>query len=186
MSRFDIQNTPIQGVKLITRKPMGDHRGWLERGFCADDLKPAGWVKQIAQINRTHTTQKGTVRGMHFQKPPHAEMKMVTCLHGKILDIALDLRTGSPTFLQHFTAELSEDNHQSLIIPEGVAHGFQTLSPDVEMLYFHSAAYAPDAEDSIHPEDPELGIVWPLPISVMSDRDKGRAFITREYKGVSL
>lgn len=186
MSRFDIHDTPLQGVKLITRKPMGDKRGWLERGFCAEDLKPAGWVKPIAQINRTHTTQKGTVRGMHFQKPPHAEMKLVSCLHGKVIDIAVDLRAGSPTFLQHFKAELSEDNHTSMLLPEGVAHGFQTLSNNVEMLYLHSASYAPESEDSLHPEDPLLSIHWPLTISVLSDRDKGKAFITREYKGILL
>ena len=186
MSRFEIQDTPIKGVKLITRKPVGDARGWLERTFCADDLKPAGWKKKIAQINRTHTTKRGTVRGLHFQKPPHAEMKLISCLHGKIWDVALDLRTGSPTFMQHFKAELSEDNHTSLLLPEGVAHGFQALSHNVEMLYFHSAPYAPEAEDSIHPEDPLADIHWPLPITVISDRDKGKPFITRRFKGVKL
>lgn len=186
MSRFDIQNTRIQGVKLITRNPVGDNRGWLERVFCSEELSAAGWVKPIAQINRTSTTKHGTVRGMHFQKPPFAEMKIVSCLHGKILDVALDLRTGSPTFLQHFSAELSEDNHVSMLLPEGVAHGFQALSNNVEMLYLHSALYAPNAEDSLHPEDPMIGIHWPLPLSVISDSDKGKDFISREYRGLPL
>lgn len=186
MNRFDIQNTPIEGVKLISRKPMGDNRGWLERVFCMDDLKTAGWTKPIAQINRTSTLKRGTVRGVHFQKPPAAEMKIVSCLHGKIWDVALDLRANSPTFMQHFKTELSEDNHSSLLLPEGVAHGFQALSNNVEMLYIHSAAYAPELEDSIHPEDPLIDIRWPLPISVISDRDKGKGFLRRDYKGVTL
>ncbi|MCD8493829.1 MAG: dTDP-4-dehydrorhamnose 3,5-epimerase family protein [Alphaproteobacteria bacterium] len=186
MSRFDIHDTPLAGVKRITRKPMGDERGWLERGFCAEDLKPAGWVKPIAQINRTNTEMKGTLRGMHYQNPPHAEMKLVSCLHGKVLDIALDLRAGSPTFLQHFALELSENNHESLLIPEGVAHGFQSLTDNVEMLYLHSASYTPEAEDSVNPQDPRLGINWPLTVSVISERDKSKAFLSDDFKGITV
>ncbi len=183
--RFEISDTPIDGVKVITRLPIGDARGFLERSFCAEDLKVAGWDEPIAQINRTYTAERGTLRGMHYQKPPHAEMKIVSCLRGSVLDVAVDLREGSPTFLQHFAIELGDDD-SSLLIPEGCAHGFQTLSKDVEMMYFHSSAYAPDFEDSVNPHDPKIGIKWPLPVSVISQRDKDKAFLDDGFKGIAL
>ena len=183
--RFDIIDTPIAGVKVITRKPIGDVRGFLERSFCAEDLKEAGWADPIAQINRTFTAERGTLRGMHYQAPPMAEDKIVNCLRGSVLDVAVDLREGSPTFLQHFAIELGEDDN-ALLIPKGCAHGFQTLSNDVEMLYFHSTPYSADHEDNINPQDPKLGIEWPLPVSVISERDGSRAFLDDNFKGIAL
>ncbi len=177
MSRFDISDLPLPGLKLIQRKPLGDARGFLARLFCAQELAPAGWTSAIVQINHTHTARSGTVRGMHYQKPPHAEMKLVSCLQGKIWDVAVDLRKGSPTFLQWHAEELSADNHRALLIPEGFAHGFQTLSDDVHLIYCHSEAYHPASEEGLNALDPRLGIAWPLTIIELSDRDSTHQYI---------
>ena len=177
MSRFVLHHTPIAGLVAIERLPLGDARGFLERLFCADDLAPAGWTGAIAQINHTLTAEQGTVRGMHYQRAPHAEAKLVNCLHGAVWDVAVDLRPGSPTYLQWHAEELSASNHRALLIPPGCAHGFQTLSADVQMLYCHSQAYAPQSEGGLHPQDPRLGIPWPLPVHGLSPRDASHPFI---------
>lgn len=186
MSRLTWSDTPLDGLKLVQRQRAGDHRGFLDRLFCAGDLRAAGWHKPIAQINHTYTRQQGTVRGLHFQYPPHAEMKLVTCLHGTILDVAVDLRQDSPTFLSWHAEELSAENQRSLLIPEGFAHGFQALSNDVEMLYCHSESYTPEAEGGLHPQDPRLDINWPLPVSELSARDASHALIGNDFEGVAL
>lgn len=171
--RFEIAETPLAGLVLLTRKRMGDHRGWLERLFCAEELKEAGWVWPVAQLNRTLTAKRGTVRGMHFQHPPHEEAKLVSCLRGEVFDVAVDLRPESPAFGRWHGAYLSGENAASLLIPPGFAHGFQTMTEDVEMFYIHSAPYAPGAEDGVRADDPAIGIEWPLAIAERSDRDKG-------------
>ncbi|CAN5170109.1 dTDP-4-dehydrorhamnose 3,5-epimerase [soil metagenome] len=186
MSRFTITNTSLAGLKLIERQQIGDARGSLSRLFCADELAAAGWNKSIAQINHTVTAGKGTVRGMHFQHAPHAEMKLVSCLRGEVWDVAVDLRRDSPTFLQWHAEHLSAGNRHALLIPEGFAHGFQTLSDDVELLYLHSAAYAPSAEAGLHPRDPRLAIPWPLVISELSARDAAHAMLNATFEGVRL
>lgn len=186
MNQFEIKDTPLAGVKHIVRNHLGDNRGWLERMFCTGSLSEAGWSKPISQINRTFTKQRGTVRGMHYQYPPHAECKFVSCLNGTVLDVAVDLRKDSPTFLQSYGVELSASNNESLLIPEGVAHGFQTLSDDVMMLYFHSADYTPEYEDSVHPQDPALKISWPLEIKILSDRDQAKQFLSEGFEGIRL
>jgi len=186
MSRLTWSNTPLEGLKLVQRQRAGDHRGFLDRLFCLDGLKNAGWQKPIAQINHTRTHLRGTVRGLHFQYPPHAEMKLVACLRGAVWDVAVDLRPDSPTFLSWHAEELSADNQRSLLIPEGFAHGFQALSDDVEMLYCHSESYTPDAEGGLHPQDPRLDITWPLPVSELSARDAGHAQIGKDFEGVVL
>jgi dTDP-4-dehydrorhamnose 3,5-epimerase len=184
MSRFEVAATPLAGLQLVTRQRVGDARGFLARIFCADDLREAGWVKSIAQINHTVTARRGTVRGLHFQHPPHAETKLVSCLRGEVWDLAVDLRAGSPTFLQWHAALLSADNGQALLIPEGFAHGFQSLCDDVEMLYCHSAAYTSGAEGGLNPRDERLAIGWPLAISEISARDAAHPMIGAEFKGV--
>lgn len=171
--RFELSPTPLDGLVLVTRKRLGDERGWLERLFCADELHQAGWQWNVAQLNRTMTTKRGTVRGMHFQHPPHEEAKFVTCLRGEVFDVAVDIRLGSPTYGKWHGAVLSGENAKSFLIPPGFAHGFQTMTDDVEMFYVHSAPYAPNAEDGLRTDDPALGIDWPLPITTQSERDKG-------------
>lgn len=183
--RFDLLDTPIAGLGVLQRRPLGDARGYLERMFCADELAPLLNGRSIAQINHTHTTRRGTVRGLHFQHPPHAETKFVSCLRGEVFDVAVDLRRGSPTFLAWHAERLSADNHRTLVIPEGFAHGFQTLSDDCEMLYFHTAAHHAAAEGGLHPQDPRLAIAWPLPVAGLSPRDAGHAPLTGEFQGVT-
>jgi dTDP-4-dehydrorhamnose 3,5-epimerase len=186
MSQFAILDTPIAGLKVIERKPVGDHRGFLVRIFCADQLKGAGWEKPIAQINQTVTKKRGTVRGMHFQNTPHAEMKMVSCLKGEIWDVAVDLRKNSPSFLQWHAEKLSAENCRALLIPEGFAHGFQALTDDCELIYLHSAVYVQEAEAGISPNDLTLGISWPLDVSEISLRDAEHPLLNNQFMGIEL
>ena len=183
---FDILDTPLQGLKLIQRKPLSDNRGYLERFFCAIELQTIVSERTIAQINCTLTRRRGTVRGMHFQYPPHAEVKLISCLRGEVFDVAVDLRRDSPTFLQWHAEILSEDNHRTFFIPEGFAHGVQTLTDDCEMLYLHSAVYQPAAEGAVNARDPKLGIQWPRPITEQSPRDGGHPMLTSDFTGIVL
>jgi len=172
--RFTIEPTPLAGLAVLARHPRRDHRGFLERLFCEHDLAgllPAG--RRIVQINRTLTCEPGTVRGMHFQHPPHAELKIVSCLRGAVFDVAVDLRPGSATFGRWHGVTLTAAAATALVIPEGFAHGFQSLEPDTELLYFHTAAFVAGAEGAVNALDPALAIRWPLPVAAMSDRDRG-------------
>jgi len=186
MSRFDFTPTPLAGLLLVQRKVTEDHRGFLSRFYCAEEFGEAGLVKHIAQINHTFTRKKGAMRGLHFQYPPHAEAKLVSCLKGEILDVAVDLRRDSPTFLQWHGAILTAANRRSLLIPEGYAHGFQTLTEDCELMYLHTAAYHPEAEGALNMADPRLNITWPLPIDDLSDRDRNHPFIGSDFQGIVL
>lgn len=181
---FEVHDTPIQGLKCLQRKPIGDSRGYLERLFCEGELCAIIPGKAITQINRTLTARRGAVRGMHFQRPPHAEIKFVSCLRGEVFDVAVDLRHNSPTFLHWHAEILNANNHKTLVIPEGFAHGFQTLTEMCEMLYFHTAAYQPTAEAALNAVDPSLAIVWPLEITEMSDRDRGHPMLAAEFHGI--
>lgn len=185
-SRFDFLPTPLAALTVILRRPYEDVRGSFARLFCAEEFREIGLSKPIAQINHSVTRQKGAVRGLHFQYAPHAETKIVSCLKGKIFDVAVDLRPDSPTFLHWHGEVLSADNRQALCIPEGFAHGFQTLEEDSELLYFHTDYYAPTAEGALNVADPRLGIAWPLPITELSERDRAHPFIGSEFTGVRL
>jgi dTDP-4-dehydrorhamnose 3,5-epimerase len=182
LSRFTVTDLPLAGLKLIERQRLGDSRGFLSRLFCAEELAAAGWHKPIAQINHTYTAQWGTVRGMHYQLPPYAEMKLVTCIQGEVWDVAVDLRTASLTFLHWHAEILSADNKRALLIPEGFAHGFQTLTNDVELLYCHSIAHNPNAEAGLNAKDSCLAINWPRAIKEQSTRDNSHPFITNEFQ----
>lgn len=179
-ARFAVSDTPIQGLKLVTRSVRGDARGFLSRLYCRDELAAAGFDEPIEQINQTLTRVPGAIRGLHFQHPPHAEDKFVSVLAGEVLDVAVDLRRDSPTFLRWHAERLSADNRRSLFIPKGFAHGFQTLVPDCELLYLHTRAYAQDAEGGLNPLDPRLGIAWPLPVAELSARDRGHPMLTSD------
>lgn len=185
-ARFDILDAPLTGLQVIRRKPIGDGRGYLERLYCADELRALVPGRSIAQINHTYTASRGTLRGMHFQYPPHAEIKFVSCLRGEVFDVAVDLRRDSPTFLHWHAERLSADNHNTLVIPEGFAHGFQTLTDDCEMLYFHTAAYHSDAEGGLQARDPRLSIDWPLPVTELSPRDAAHPLLDESFQGVTL
>lgn len=186
MSSFDITLTPLDGVLKVQRQRKGDTRGFLSRIFCSNFMADLGWVTPIAQINHTLTQEIGTVRGMHFQHPPFAEMKLVSCIRGAIWDVAVDLRKGSPTFLHWHAELLSQNNQSALLLPEGVAHGFQVLEPDSELLYCHSAPYNPIAEAGLHPMDPSFAISWPLEVKNLSERDRSQLFINDAFAGVVL
>ncbi len=184
--RFDILPTPLADLRLLQRKPLGDSRGYLERLFCLRELAEILGERHIVQINHTLTASRGTVRGMHFQRPPHAETKFVSCLRGEVFDVAVDLRRGSPTFLRWHGEILSADNHRTLVIPEGFAHGFQTLCDDCEMLYFHTTAYHAEAEGGVNALDARLSIDWPLPVHGLSARDATHPMINNDFSGIAL
>ncbi|PPC78434.1 hypothetical protein C4K68_05115 [Pokkaliibacter plantistimulans] len=186
MSSLTFQSTPLTGVKLVQRTCRSDERGQLARLFCMQELAGIGWIHPVKQINHTVTRLKGTVRGMHYQKPPVAEMKLVSCIRGSVWDVAVDLRADSPTFLQWFGYELSESNQIALLIPEGVAHGFQALQNESELIYCHSENYQPAYEAGLNPLDPYLSIRWPLSVHGLSSRDRQHPFINSEFRGVSL
>ena len=184
MEALELQATPLAGLAVVRRLQREDSRGSFSRFYCADTLARAGFAFPIAQMNHTRTAARGTVRGMHFQHPPHAEDKFVSCLRGEVFDVAVDLRRGSPTFLRWHAQILSADNLTSLLIPKGFAHGFQTLGDDCEMLYLHSTPYASAAEGALHANDPRLRIEWPLPVAGLSPRDAGHPFIAPDFAGI--
>ncbi|PKR54577.1 dTDP-4-dehydrorhamnose 3,5-epimerase [Thalassospira marina] len=186
MSRFKIIPLPLEGLRQITRQYLGDNRGFFSRIFCAEELSSAGWCKPISQINHTQTSKQGSVRGMHFQLPPYAEAKLVTCIRGEVWDVAVDLRKNSSTFLQWHAERLSAENGKALLIPEGFAHGFQTLTADAELLYCHSAPYAPSAEGGLNPQDPALEINWPMAITEISNKDGSHPMLNAQFQGVVL
>jgi dTDP-4-dehydrorhamnose 3,5-epimerase len=186
MNRFNIFNTPLADLKVIETKQLKDSRGFLSRLFCTEELSSAGWRKPIAQVNQTFTQKCGSIRGMHFQQPPYTEMKLVLCLSGAIWDVVVDIRAGSSTLLKFHAEELSEYNRRAILIPEGFAHGFQTLSDDCELVYFHSRSYAPNAEIGLNPQDPMLGINWPLSITEISIKDSQHPLINSEFKGINV
>lgn len=185
-ARFNMFDTPMAGLQVIERKPIGDERGYLERLYCADELSEFASGRPIVQINHTYTASSGTVRGLHFQHPPHAEVKFVSCLRGEVFDVAVDLRRDSATFLHWYAERLSADNHRMLVIPEGFAHGFQTLTDDCEMLYFHTAAYHAAAEAGLQAQDPRLSIDWPLSVTELSPRDSAHPLLDASFQGVTL
>lgn len=163
--------TPLAGAFVIDIEPIEDARGFFARAWCRRELEAHGLNPSLAQANLSFNRRKGTLRGMHWQEPPHAESKLVRCTRGAIFDVAVDLRPGSVTYLQWFGAELSADNHRMLLVPEGFAHGFQTLADDTEVFYQVSEFYAPQAERGARYNDPSFNIQWPLGVAVVSDKD---------------
>lgn len=181
-----IHDTPIADLKIVQSVPHRDPRGAFLRLFCAQELRPILDHRQIAQINYSKTRHAGAVRGMHFQYPPHAEMKMVRCLRGRVWDVAVDVRAGSPTFLQWHAEELAQDDAQMFVIPEGFAHGFQALEPDSELLYLHTAFYHPPFEGGLRHDDPRLGIPWRLTPQDLSPRDLSHPLLDADFTGVAI
>jgi dTDP-4-dehydrorhamnose 3,5-epimerase len=181
MSRFDVLTTPLPGLLVVQRLCNEDERGYFSRFFCSEELAAHGFNEPIAQINQTLTLRRGAARGLHFQRPPHAEDKFVSCLRGKVWDVAVDLRCNSPTYLHWHAEILSEQNRRSLLIPRGFAHGFQTLQDGCELFYLHSRPYHPAAEGGLNMTDPALSIVWPLPFTDLSDRDAKQPHVTADF-----
>jgi dTDP-4-dehydrorhamnose 3,5-epimerase len=181
-----IADTAISGVRLVETDAFRDERGTFMRAFCARELAPILEKRTIAQANISRTTRPGAIRGLHFQQPPHAEMKMVRCLRGRVWDVALDLRKNSPTFLKWHAEELTPGNMKMLTIPEGCAHGFQTLEPESEVSYFSTAFYEPSAEGAVRYDDPRAAIRWPLPATDLSNRDAAHPLLAADFKGLTI
>lgn len=179
-----IHPTPLAGVMVVETTPHHDERGAFARFYCEHELAEVIGQRRIMQINHSRTLTIGAVRGMHYQHPPHAEMKMVRCLRGRVWDVAVDLRAGSPTFLHWHAEELSAENTNMFVIPEGCAHGFQVLESDSELLYLHTAFYTPTSEGGIRSTDPRLNISWPLPVVDLSERDRNHQLLNVDYPGV--
>lgn len=163
--------TAVDGAYIVDLEPRTDERGFFTRAWCAEEFARQGLVSRCVQINMSQNHRAGTVRGMHLQRAPHAESKLVRAIRGVIFDVVLDLRPASPSFKRWAGVELSADNRRALFVPEGCAHGFQSLVDDAELLYQVSTAYAPGAEYGVRFDDPAFGIVWPLPVSVISPKD---------------
>jgi dTDP-4-dehydrorhamnose 3,5-epimerase len=176
--------TILKGSYIIEPSMFSDDRGGFSRIFCKREFQEIGHTKEFVQFNHSYNTLKGTLRGMHYQVPPFKEIKLIRCVKGAVADVIIDIRTGSPTFLQHVTVELSEKNKRLIYIPEGFAHGFQTLEDDTELIYFHSEYYTPNADSGFNHADPAFGISWPLPLSRISEKDKNIPHITPQFKGI--
>jgi dTDP-4-dehydrorhamnose 3,5-epimerase len=164
-------DTGLDGLWLVETEPVADDRGFFARTFCERAFAERGLEHRFVQHSRSLSHRRGTLRGLHFQRPPHAEAKLVSCAAGAIWDVAVDLRADSPTRGQWRAFELTPGNGRQLYLPAGFAHGFQTLSDDAETRYLISAFHAPSAAEGVRFDDPDLGIDWPQPPSVISDRD---------------
>lgn len=184
--QVNLIRTPLDGVMVARTKRIEDERGTFQRFFCDVDLHEVVGERKVVQINHSKTRQVGTVRGMHFQYPPHAETKFVRCLRGRVWDVVVDLRKGSPTFQRWHAEILSQENAHLLVIPEGCAHGFQVLEADSELLYLHSAHYEPSSEGGIRHDDPLIAIKWPLVVEQVSERDQSYPYLTSDFHGISL
>lgn len=164
--------TELDGAWLVEPAPARDSRGWFARTFCVQEFAAHGLETRFAQHSTSQNVKRGTLRGMHFQTAPHAEAKLVRCLKGAILDVIVDLNPGSPTYREWRSFELSAANTRQLYIPRGFAHGFQTLEDDCEIGYLISDFYAPAAATGVRWNDPAFAIAWPLPVTVMSEKDQ--------------
>ena len=176
--------TPLNGSYVINLSAFNDERGWFARTYCENEFGIIGHNAKWVQVNHSYTRKKGTLRGMHFQLPPFREIKMVRCVRGKVFDVIIDVRKDSPTFLQWYGVELSPDLMNMIYIPEGFAHGFQTLNDHCELIYFHSEFYTPGAEGGILYNDPAVGIAWPMQVTSVSQRDMSHDLLTEKFKGI--
>jgi dTDP-4-dehydrorhamnose 3,5-epimerase len=181
---LQLQETALAGLFVAYTERRSDVRGSFGRLFCDRELADCFGTRRVVQVNHSQTTHVGAVRGMHYQRAPHAEMKLVRCLRGAVWDVAVDLRRGSPTFLRWHAQELNADNGAMLIIPEGFAHGFQSLQENSELLYLHTAHYAPDAEGGVYCLDPRLQISWPLAVRDLSARDARHPLLASDFTGL--
>lgn len=183
--KLNISQTPFKELYIITPNSFKDERGSFSRVFCQNELKEI-FNFDIKQINHSVTKDKGSFRGLHFQYEPNAEVKMIKCIKGSILDIVVDIRKNSPTFLKHFAIELSEQNQKMLYIPKGFAHGFQTLENNTELIYLHSNVYTPSNEGALNINDVRLEINLPLEISNISEKDKTHFYISHNFEGIEI
>lgn len=178
--------TKIKDLYIIEPAPFIDNRGKFFRVLCVNELKEINHTKEIVNINLSLTKKKGVIRGMHFQYPPKAEVKIVTCVSGSVYDVAIDLRKNSLTFLKWHGEILSAKNMKLSYIPEGFAHGFQTLEDNSEVLYFVTEFYYPESESGIVYNDPKIKIKWPLEITEISNKDREIKLLDSDFEGIEL
>jgi dTDP-4-dehydrorhamnose 3,5-epimerase len=178
--------TVLRGSYVVDLKLFSDERGWFARTFCKKEFEQIGHIKEWVQLNHSFTNHTGSLRGMHFQFPPYTEIKMVRCIAGAIYDVIIDIRQGSATFLQWFGTELSAANKKMLYIPEGFAHGFQTLTDNSELIYHHTSFYTPGAEGGIRYDDAKINIKWKGPVVEISERDKQHPYLDETFTGIKL
>lgn len=178
--------TPLAGAYIVDLEPFSDDRGLFARTFCKREFAQIGHTGEWVQLNHSITFKKGAIRGMHFQFPPHSEVKMVRCVAGAVYDVIIDLRKGSTTFLQWFGVELSAANRKMLYIPAGFAHGFQTLTNNCELIYHHTSFYEPGAEGGIRFDDKKIGISWKEAVTDISERDKSHPHLDDSFTGLNL
>lgn len=186
MNSFNFFPTPLDGLFTLEPKPIKDERGLFERFFCKNDFQALGLTKEIVQINHSITTKEGSIRGIHYQKPPFTETKIIRCIKGSIFDVAIDIRENSPTFLKYFTQILSEENNNYIFIPDGFAHGFQTLEDNTQLIYLHTNLYMKESEGIINYNDPKLAIKWPLTLSSISEKDANCPFLDNNFSGIKI
>ena len=178
--------TSLAGLFEVEQRTIGDARGRFTRLFCEQELGAIRPRLHFTQINWSHTVGPGSLRGLHYQNPPVAEAKLIRCLRGRVFDVAVDVRADSPTFLHWHAVELAEDNDRAIFIPEGFAHGFQVLSDEAQLLYMHTAAWAPECEGGLRYDDPRLAIDWPLPVTQLSVRYKAHPLLAPGFPGIRL
>jgi dTDP-4-dehydrorhamnose 3,5-epimerase len=181
-----LNETKIKGLYVAELSAIKDSRGFFARSYCDKELKKINIIKPIKQVNHSLTSVIGTVRGMHYQNHPHAEVKMIRCISGEVFDVAVDLRQNSETFLQWHGEYLSSENFKMMIIPKGFAHGFQVIKSNSEMLYFHTESYVKESESGVLFNDEKIGIKWPLRVVNISERDLNNKVITEEFKGMGV
>lgn len=181
-----IIETPIYGVVVVETSRITDPRGSFARWFCDKELESVIGERRIVQINHSMTAAKGSIRGMHYQKAPCSEMKLIRCVRGRVFDVAVDLRKGSPTFLRWHACELSPDNGLMMVVPEGCAHGFQVMEEDSELLYLHTQSYTPESEGGVLYNDPAIQIGWPLTVNDISERDRNHPVISDSFQGLEI
>ena len=184
-NKLNITQTNFKDLYIVEPNSFKDERGAFSRVYCENEMHDI-FGKSIKQINHSITKEKGTVRGLHFQYEPNTEIKMVKCIKGAILDVVVDIRKNSPTFLQYFSIELTEQNQKMIYIPKGFAHGFQTLEDNTELIYFHSSVYTQNNEGGINIYDFKLNIKFPLDIINLSKRDENHQFLTNEFRGIEI
>jgi dTDP-4-dehydrorhamnose 3,5-epimerase len=177
--------TPLPDLQVVDTESSGDARGRFERLFCTQAWAALRADLHIVQINLSSTVRRGTIRGLHYQRAPAAEAKLIRCVRGHVFDVAVDLRAGSPTFLRWHAIELCAEQPREVFIPEGFAHGFQALSDDVQLLYLHTAPWTPSCEGGLRFDDPRLAINWPLPAIQVSDRDRTHPLLNGDFTGLT-
>jgi dTDP-4-dehydrorhamnose 3,5-epimerase len=182
---MEFVETPLKGLYILKSDIKRDGRGLFTRTFCKKEFQKINFSSEFVQFNHSFNFEKGTLRGIHYQIPPFSESKLIRCIQGRVFDVAVDIRQGSPTFLQYFSVELSEENMYSILIPVGFAHGFQTLEANSALIYHHTQYFTQHADAGFRYDDPLVDIKWPLTPTNVSEKDMNFTNLNH-FKGISL